>query len=401
MKVLFDHQIFYQQRYGGVARYFYELIRALGPCGIEAQLAIRYSNNDYLRGDPMGQDILPFEDAEARLGRWPLPGKQLLFRLGQKLRIFPAVAEANIAGSLKQLRSGAWDVFHPTYYGTYYLRDLGKTPLVLTVYDMTHELFGLDQKTRRRKRKLLARADHVIAISESTRQDVIRLMGVPQDRVTTIHLANSLVPVGRSGDIPRAAGTGYILFVGNRGGYKNFTRFVHAIAPLLKSDRELRLTCAGPRFSASELELFGQLGISGQVDQQSANDQQLAGLYRDALVFVFPSLYEGFGIPVLESFACGCPLAASKTSSLPEVAGDAALYFDPGNEEEIRDCVQRLVSNGQLREELRQRGARRLEHFSWEATARATCEVYRLFGKPASARPFPLSGNQSSGVAVP
>ena len=383
MRILFDYQIFYQQRVGGVSRYFFELIKALEPHVDEAKLSLRYSNNNYLAGATFAKGIEPFNEVDAWLGSRNFPGKAKLFRLAEKLRILPNIAQANAELSLKELRSGKYDVFHPTYYNTYHLDSLKKTPLVVTVYDMTHEVFAVDRKTPIRKQRLLSRADHVIAISESTRRDVINLLNYPEDRISTIHLGNSLFPVEIGTDqIEKGlSGQRYILFVGNRGGYKNFRRFASAIAPLLNADPELRLKCCGPRFSAGELEFFSKLGIERQVDYRLANDEQLVQLYSNALVFVFPSLYEGFGIPVLESFACRCPLASSNTSSLPEVAGDAALYFDPENEEEIRDCVKQFVDDGLLRDEFRLRGTRQLSRFSWSETGRATRAVYKLFEK--------------------
>ena len=99
--------------------------------------------------------------------------------------------------------------------------------------------------------------------------------------------------------------------------------------------------------------------------------------YAGALCFVFPSLYEGFGIPVLEAFSCGCPVAASNTSSLPEVGGDSAVYFDPQSEESIRDIVMSLTENSEYRQHLIELGRKRASYFSWQDTARKTIEVYK------------------------
>ncbi|PHK33273.1 hypothetical protein VF13_38445, partial [Nostoc linckia z16] len=118
------------------------------------------------------------------------------------------------------------------------------------------------------------------------------------------------------------------------------------------------------------------LNVSDLVEQRSINDQSLASLYQQAVGFIFPSMYEGFGIPILESFACGCPLIVSNISSLPEVAGDAALYIDPINPESIRQAVKKLLSDTTLRDTLIQKGYNQLAKFSWQRTVNETVHLY-------------------------
>ncbi len=132
----------------------------------------------------------------------------------------------------------------------------------------------------------------------------------------------------------------------------------------------------GGKFSNYEIEQFKELGISKQVLQFNLDDDSLAYFYKNALAFIFPSLYEGFGIPVLESFACGCPVVCSNVSSLPEIAGEAACYFDPYSEESIKNSVVKILTDSNLREELINKGYEQLKKFSWQKTAEQTKKIY-------------------------
>ena len=149
------------------------------------------------------------------------------------------------------------------------------------------------------------------------------------------------------------------------------------MSPILNKDKNLCVICAGGgKFNFKELEIFSSLNITNQITQYTLGDNALASLYQNAQLFVYPSLYEGFGIPILESFACQCPLLCSNTSSLPEVAGDGACYFDPYSEESMRNSITTVLGDECLQDELRQKGAVRLKQFSWKKTAIETKKIY-------------------------
>ena len=135
--------------------------------------------------------------------------------------------------------------------------------------------------------------------------------------------------------------------------------------------------CAGGgKFTREEMQLLSTLGIIGQISQYDLSDDNLAHFYKNALAFIFPSLYEGFGIPILESFACGCPLLCSDTSSLPEIAGEAACYFDPYSEASIQNVLLKVLEDTHLRNDLILKGYERLKKFSWQQTAEQTKKIY-------------------------
>lgn len=362
MTILFDHQIFSNQIYGGISRYFCELMKNFeNDNEIEYELSLRYSNNHYLK----------------QLDNFPCKPFFENFTFRGKHRLINFLNERI---SKKFISKGDYDVFHPTYYDPYFLNFLNNKPFVLTVYDMIYEIypemFSSEDKTAERKKLLAQEATKIIAISKSTKRDIIRFFGIDENKIEVIYLGNSL-NINKSDDVINIElPEKYILFVGNRRGYRNFDLFIKAITPLLLEDAELNVVCTGGKFSNTEIEKFKSLNIKDKVFQYSVSDNILAYLYQRAIVFVFPSLYEGFGIPILESFVCGCPVLVGKVSSLPEIAGDAGVYFDPTNIVSIYDTVKRIIYDKELRKNLKLKGFQRVKNFSWEKAAEKTKSLY-------------------------
>jgi glycosyltransferase involved in cell wall biosynthesis len=236
------------------------------------------------------------------------------------------------------------------------------------------------------------RARAIITVSETSRQDIVRTLGIPADRIHVIYNAvdASLQPVadelalegmrenhGITGD--------FLLYFGGFDVRKNVERVLRAFRAARSGfQRPGQLVLAGalshlghplypdPRPLISQLGLGKEVVVTGRV-----SEEEKALLYSAATAFVFPSLYEGFGIPVLESMACGTPVITSNTSSLPEVSGDAALLVDPESVDEIAEAMVRLWNDPSLREEFGRKGLQRARHFSWEESATRTLDVYR------------------------
>jgi len=366
MKILYDHQIFTMQIVGGVSRYFSELIKGLNNCdSTELNLSLKFSNNIYLKEFGFDSDYTFFKN-------YPFKGRRKIQRI------------LNNWYSRRDIIRGNYDLYHPTYYHPYHLSYSTQKPLVLTVYDMIHEkfpeLFPPKDNTAIVKRMLVNRADKIIAISESTKKDLIDILHVEAEKIEVVYLANSLpdkhrdVIEERSITLPEK----FILFVGRRSKYKNFHRFLNAAIKLMRKDEELEIVCtASQGFGKKEKENFEKLGISGRIHAFYFNENQLRIAYKKASVFVFPSLYEGFGLPLLESFAASCPVVCSNSSSLPEIAENAALYFDPHSEQEIADSISKVLYNEELRQRLIKNGRERLKKFSWKKTVDETIDVYR------------------------
>ncbi|MCX6122926.1 MAG: glycosyltransferase family 1 protein [Ignavibacteriales bacterium] len=286
--------------------------------------------------------------------------------------------------SEKIIGRGEYDIFHPTYYDPYFLDFLHNKPFVLTVYDMIYELFPeyypSTQKFLDGKSLLLNKAVKIIAISETTKKDLIKLYRLPNEKIEVVYLASSLkirTDTQHSKTEELEFPERYLLYVGNRALYKNFLFFVESILPLLSQDKTLFLICAGGKdFTQAEKLLFHTWGVKHKLHYVSVNDAILTSLYTNALAFVFPSLYEGFGIPILEAFACNCPVIISNTSSLPEIAGNACLSFDPKDKTSIIDAVNQVLSDKALREDLCKKGQERVNSFSWGRTAKETKRLY-------------------------
>ena len=361
MKILYDHQAFTFQTFGGISRYFYEMIKVFNNKeGISTSTPLFFSNNHYISDKKIINHISFLPDNEFR-------GKvRISFLLNEFL-------------SKIKLKKQDYDIFHPTYYDSYFLSYLGNKPFVVTVYDMIHEKFPdmfHPDKVSQNKRILCDKASRIIAISENTKKDLIQLFKIDEAKIEVVYLANSLAVESHlelGANVPKK----YILFVGGRGGYKNFDRFIRGAALLMAEYSDLTVVCiGGGGFSQEELALFNKLSIDKRVCQFNIDDRILAGFYSNALMFVFPSLYEGFGIPVLESFASGCPLVCSNTSSLPEIAGNGAEYFDPYNEELIYAAIKKVFEDDDKKVQLVTNGFERLKNFSWEKTAEQTYKIY-------------------------
>ncbi|KAA9339260.1 glycosyltransferase family 4 protein [Hymenobacter busanensis] len=359
MKILYDHHAFSLQDVGGITRYFSELLRHAGS-GTQCELPIVLSNNLYLhdRQHTRHVSIRPQWLAEKA---WRLTG------------------QINQWAAVRALQRGDFDVFHPTLNDADYFLDLiGDRPFVMTVHDLIPLLYpeyyphasvaGLARQT--------ARATRIIAVSENTRADLLRLLPVEPEQVV-------VVPHGTSPAVPSRTGLAvpehYLLYTGTRRFYKNFDCLLQAFALLRPHHPQLYVVCAGGGpFSPAETAQLEQLGLADRVVQRGPlSEAQLAYLYAQAQAFVFPSHYEGFGIPILEAFAHGCPAVLSHASCFPEVAQEAALYFNPNSPAHLAEQLGRLLAEPALQRQLREAGHRRGHDFTWARTAALTHRVYQ------------------------
>lgn len=364
MKIAYDYQIFTTQRYGGISRYFVELVYQLA----------RYASNSL--------DCRIFS---------PIYINEYLYRSSKELSIsgvfIPSIPRLNRIYSCinclvspRKITNWSPSIVHKTYYSSSSVASYN-CPTVLTVYDMIcelhPELYSASERKKDVKKLAVERADHVICISYNTRNDLIRLFDVPPQKISVVHLGFSLM---KSDSLFQPShNRPYILYVGSRWGYKNFTNLLAAYAsrPELRNTYDL-VAFGGGSFNTHEVEMIQSLHLTReQVRQHSGDDGILAGMYKHAAMFVYPSLYEGFGIPPLEAMSFTCPVAASNTSSIPEVVGDAAIQFNPFDIESIADALVMLSSDFTLQRRLIDLGRKRIDSFSWERCAMQTLAVYR------------------------
>jgi glycosyltransferase involved in cell wall biosynthesis len=232
----------------------------------------------------------------------------------------------------------------------------------------------------------LPRADHIIAISDSAKQDAVSLLGIPPERITTIPLGVDLkrfTPQRNEGRF--ASEAPYLLFVGGRAANKNLDRVLDAFAEVGAHSSDLHLYLAGPWRPEDAEWLMGKCsnpGVRRRIRHLGfVHEEDLPSLYSNALAFLFPSLQEGFGLPVLEAMACGTSVITSNRGALLEVAGDAGLLVDPTDTLGLTSAIERVAEDKVLRLDLQERGVVRARAFNWEAVAKRTLEVYeRVLG---------------------
>ncbi len=360
MKLLLDHQIFSSQNVGGISRYFCNLIseyKTIDP-SISISLPISYHKNQHLTEVT---HLIKNDNLNKK----------------KNFQLFKNYQKENDKSIKKALESKDYDIFHATYYEKNLLEYTANKPLVITIHDMIHELypefFALKDNTANHKKELALRADKIITVSENTKKDLLKFIRLDEKKIEVIPLASSFKV--RKTTKNKSYNYKYLLYVGNRSIYKNFYFMLNSIADLLKQD-DLHLLCFGHAFNKKELEFLENLQIRERVKVNGKTDAELVNLYQNALAFIIPSYYEGFGIPILEAMSCGCPVLAANKSSIPEVASDAALYFDPKDAKSIRNSVEKITSDKKFRDSLIEKGYQRNDMFSWNQTAEKTLKVY-------------------------
>ena len=244
------------------------------------------------------------------------------------------------------------------------------------IHELMPEYFSQNDPVMYHKRLCIEKASHIIAISETTKENLIDILGIHENRISVIHHGYKK-PTIELNQLKVDIKGNYILYVGDRAGYKNFTTFITAISPLLLERKDLSLICAGGgEFQITENELILRLNLRGKVIQISATEEQLASLYSNAITFIFPSIYEGFGLPILEAFQYNCPIVASDNACFREILGNAGHYFDPNSHAEILSKITNLIDHPLTREELINKGKDQLPKFSLEKCISKTIEVY-------------------------
>ncbi|MFA5139866.1 MAG: glycosyltransferase family 1 protein [Elusimicrobiota bacterium] len=214
---------------------------------------------------------------------------------------------------------------------------------------------------------ILRKAEAIVALSENTKKDLVRHYGLPPSKITVVYPG---VDHGLFRPVPGAsASEPYILFVGNQYPYKNIRGLLEAFSGLVREGCSHRLFLAGGKQPPHAVDALGLGDRVRSLDYVARDD--LPRLYSQADLLVLPSLYEGFGLPALEAMACGCPVAVSRTSSLPEVCGEAACYFDPVDPSDIKRAISEVLSDRTRRERMIASGLAQAAKFRWEDTAKA------------------------------
>lgn len=363
MRIAFDQQIFAWQEYGGISRYICSLATHLTKIsGVQAKIFAPLNVNQYL------------------------PGLHPEMRAGVNVRAISITDRVRINASrlmaIPLIKSFQPHLVHETYYSKRAYAPKGAYR-VLTAYDMMHEkfpdTFPANDQTTSLKKSAFARADHIICISENTRRDLVDIFKVAAEKVSVVYLGfDTFLTETREKNI-KLQDAPYLLYVGQRGKYKNFNNFLRTYASSKWLRSNFRIVCfGGGVFTFAEKEMFLANGIcEANICQIGGDDAVLAECYRHAAVFVYPSLYEGFGIPPLEAMSVGCPVVCSNTSSIPEVVGKAGEYFDPTSIDAMRAAIEKVLQSSDNRAVLTTKGYERCKLFTWDKCAAETLAVYR------------------------
>lgn len=266
---------------------------------------------------------------------------------------------------------------------------LYRGPVVTTMNDLTTVRFSNPAKNplvywyKQRvyswlNKRVARKSAAIITYSEFVRGDVVDFTGVNVDKFTVTNLAADPIPEPPQA-VPGLEGKQYLLYVGRPTPHKNLGRLIDAFAELQKSHPDLLLVLAGRKDANYRLHEASvqQKGISGVVFTDFIEESQLRWLYENCSAYVFPSLSEGFGLPGLEAMLHGAPVASSNATCLPEIYGDAALYFDPTSIDDMKRAITEILNDESLRAALVQKGHERVQKYSWERMARQTLDVYR------------------------
>jgi glycosyltransferase involved in cell wall biosynthesis len=367
MRIAFDSQIFCLQRTGGISRYFCKLAEGLFDAENEVGIFAPYHRNLYL-------GVLP-DGVVHGTG----PHKYLPRTAGLMARVNALRAE-------RSLRAWVPEIVHETYFSPRPALS-GHQPVVLTVFDMISEMpefnpVGVVARAQSPKYQAVMRADHIVCISESTRSDLLNIFDVDSRKISVVHLGCELPQKNPQKDdvtqssLPQSP---YLLYIGQREGYKNFAALIQALGRSASLKNKIHLVAfGGGPFSEEEQSLLRQSDIGASfVSQIEGDDALLAQAYQGATALVYPSVYEGFGLPPIEAMAYGCPVISSNTSSMPEVIGSAAESFDPLQIDEISAAIERVVYSDTRRSELIRLGVLRAKLFSWQECASKTATIYR------------------------
>lgn len=353
MRILFDEQIFLLQKQGGISRYFTELFRTflqVPEFNIEPILNFRKTSNESL--------LALSSEVDLGISRISTP---------KTVQIAKAIAS-------NALRFPKVDLLHHTFYSKTFWHSGYKGPRASTHYDMIPETFHqtcLGINPHLSKHWYFNNVDHILSISESARQDLLRIWPDVNTPISTTHLGK---PEGVKQEFQRIQG--YIIFIGKREGYKDAESLFRAFARLPENLRGKLEFLGGDKFTESERDLIDNLGIQNYTTQRNVTDLELAEAYGKAHLFVFPSHYEGFGLPALEALQFGCRSILANTPALKEVAQNFADYFTPGNVDELSDALLIALSDGPHENPYLDSGLARAGNFSWLQTAKETAKVY-------------------------
>lgn len=330
IEVLFDHQIYDLQKFGGISRMYADISKELN----RNEIIERYTGNGVANGKYQEFDMS--------------------FSIGNTENEYirdichDENSPKNIDISKESLKKGDFDIFYPTFFNPYFLKHIGDKPFVMSVHDMIPEIYKeYFERTDLQivgKKEMVKYASAIEVPSECTKKDLIRILGVDENKIHVV--GRALNPsFGEKYYDTNILGFDYILYVGQRNAYKRFDWFVKHITPFLEKHQEIHLVCTGNKLSKKEISLLNKYGIYDRTHTMFVNDVAMASLYKYAKFFVFPSEYEGFGLPILESYKMGCIALLNDTEVFREVTDNTGTFFNLSeNESNLSEVAEKIYT---------------------------------------------------------
>ena len=353
--IFFGPEIWSTQNYGGISRYFQNLIAGTSRVRQNTFAIVPKNFSGHSQSFPNTQ-IIPIDKERGR----NLISEGLSCLSGE-----------SIGG-----------IYHSTFYGAanYNLWRKNGYLNVITVHDLISEKFTVKKTINRpridQKKRAIKSADHIICISNTTKSELLKFYEIPEYKISVIYLGCDSFDTSKTfsfGDYKN----NYLLFVGKRGWYKNFNRFILAFShSKYLRDNFTILAFGGGEFTQSELSEFKDLKIEKNLKWMGGSDEKLAECYLNAAALIYPSLDEGFGLPPLEAMSLGCPVIASNQGSIPEICKENIVYFDPYDLESIRETIENTMLSSDSTKKNIVAGKKYVENFTWASTINKTNLLY-------------------------
>jgi len=360
MNIFFDYSIFFHQTHGGISRYFINLHNIIKNKGYNTEIISPIHINKFLK------DYRYNSNKNIYIKNFPLFTRKILKFYNKKY--------SNIYCKLKKP-----DIIHKTFYNNNFDNNK-KIKKIITVYDLIHEIYYKDfnLKDKYPKKNILKQVDFIICPSQKTKKDLVEYYNFDKDRIEVVYMGIQKFEETAS-KYPSFIDDPFILFVGDRKRYKNFINFIKACSISKKILNDFNIICfGGGAFRKDEVNMINELNINKKKLLQLDGDDSILGiLYKKATAMIFPSSYEGLGLPQLEAMSMGCPVISSNHEAILEATGDAVVNFDPHSSEDIAYKIENTIYSEDKLKKLRQIGIERSKLFSWEKCAEETIKIYK------------------------
>jgi len=361
MKIIFDYKIFYQQQIGGISNYFFNLGKELLRRNHDLKFICPIHKNKYLN-------------------KIKAKNKKAFF-----FKFLPSIANKlydniNYNYSYKFIKNFAPDIIHESYYSK--KKYNYKAKIVCTVYDMVNEIFPHSTKfareTTEMKLDTINRADKIFCISHKTKSDLMEYFGVNENKIKISYLSSGFENFKFKPQTKKEF-SDCLLFVGSRYGYKNYENLIKAYSISKNLRNNFRIIFfGGEKPGIYEFDIIKKNKLNyNQILFFNDNDYDLSYIYTNVLALIYPSLYEGFGMPILEAMSLGCPVISSKGGALTEIGGDGIPYFDPLSVDDISFKIESTLNSTNILKETIEYGLKRSKEFSWKNCADQTLNGYK------------------------